>query len=228
VVLGLILGPDLDHRLGRSVSSRIRGLRVGVVVAHLLAVPAGSDTVDHPPVGESTSTVATSFAVRMGSCCGTRHTPVAHFRVVVAPRRSSPRTVRMSSHTGSPPSWGPIHPDRQMRVLGEPQALQATVLDHPTESTWCRGVDGGEHRDTDLHAVINFNSYLAASNRAWLSSVRREAAVHWEGHAEHEAGGQAQQPQCCCGDLLGPARPADRLVAHDFLHRVGLVLDHVR
>jgi hypothetical protein len=40
-----------------------------------------------------------------------------------------------------------------MRVLGEPQGLQATLLDHPTESTWCRGVDGGEHRDTDLHAV---------------------------------------------------------------------------
>jgi len=57
-----------------------------------------------------------------------------------------------------------------MRVLGEPQGLQAMVLDHPTEPTWCRGVDGGDHRDTDLHAVnslqfVSFNSSMATSNR---------------------------------------------------------------
>jgi hypothetical protein len=49
-----------------------------------------------------------------------------------------------------------------MRVLGEPQGFQATILDHLSESTWCRGVDGGEHRDTDLHSVNSFNSSLGA------------------------------------------------------------------
>jgi hypothetical protein len=51
---------------------------------------------------------------------------------------------------------GPIYTDRQM--LGEPQGLQATILDQLSESTWCRGVDGGEHRFTDLHAVNSINS----------------------------------------------------------------------
>ena len=41
--------------------------------------------------------------------------------------------------------------------------------------------------------------------QARLNSVRREAAVHREGHAEYEAGGRAAQPQCCPGDLVGSA-----------------------
>jgi hypothetical protein len=56
-----------------------------------------------------------------------------------------------------------------MRVLGEPQGLQAPIVDHLSEPTWCRGIDGGEHRDTDLHAVNSFNSSLATSNRARLN-----------------------------------------------------------
>ena len=34
--------------------------------------------------------------------------------------------------------------DWQMRVLGEPQGLQAPIVDHLSEPTWCRGIDGGE------------------------------------------------------------------------------------
>ena len=40
------------------------------------------------------------------------------------------------------------------------------------------------------------------------TSVRREAAVHWRGHTEHEAGGRAAQPEGRCGDSSGrPGRP---------------------
>ena len=51
--------------------------------------------------------------------------------------------------------------------------------------------------------------------------------VNREGHPEYEAGGGAAQPQYGRGDLRG-GRATHRLVAHGFLHRPRLVLDHVR
>lgn len=59
-----------------------------------------------------------------------------------------------------------IYPDRQMRVLGEPQGLQATILDHLTEATWCRGV--GNIAIPIFMPSTPSNSSLAASNRARL------------------------------------------------------------
>ena len=139
----------------RSVSSRHPGLRVGAVVAHLLAFqPAPTPKITRP--SESTSTVATLFR-------GVDRVPLRHqthpgrdLSGGGGCRRGGHRDERVewSSHTGPRRHpLGPIYPDRQMGVLGEPQGLQATVLDHPSESTWRRGVDVGEHRDTDLQRV---------------------------------------------------------------------------
>src|SRR5437773_558821 len=59
-------------------------------------------------------------------------------------------------------------------------------------------------------------------------SVRGEAAIDWQSHAEHEAGPGAAKPEDGRGDLIGPPQPSDRLIPHDLLHRVGLLLKHVR
>jgi hypothetical protein len=58
--------------------------------------------------------------------------------------------------------------------------------------------------------------------------VRGEAAIDWQSHAEHEARPGAAEPEDGRGDLIGPPQSSDRLIAHDLLHRVGLLLKHVR
>ena len=58
--------------------------------------------------------------------------------------------------------------------------------------------------------------------------MRREAAIDWQRDAEHEAGPGAAEPEDGRGDLIRPPQPSDRLIPHDLLHRVGLLLEHVR
>src|SRR5437867_11922696 len=60
------------------------------------------------------------------------------------------------------------------------------------------------------------------------SSAHGVAAIHWEGVADHEAGGGTAQPQNRIGDLLGTAKAPHRHFLHQSSHGVRLGFQHAR
>ncbi len=137
VVLGLVLRPDLLHRLDPLAHELEAAARVGAVVAHLLAVPAGADAEQEAPAREP---------VERGDLLG-GHDRIAldhqadagaQLDALGRGRRERQRHERVQrvavlgrQHVAA--RVGRLAADRDVRVLGDEQRVERPLLDQPGE-----------------------------------------------------------------------------------------------
>src|SRR5436853_4472888 len=74
----------------------------------------------------------------------------------------------------------------------------------------------------------NNNEYKRSAHLAASRSMRCEPPVDWERNSDHEARSRAAKPENGRRNLVRSAEPTNRLIPHYLLHRLGLLLEHVR
>ena len=148
-------GPQRLHRQHVLAHHLEAGIVADAVVLHLLDVPAAADAENEPAARER-SRLAMVLAVTIGSCCGTRQTPVpsSSFLVAAAAKASATNGSCVCAYrlgNSPPPGNGLRAAHRDVGVLAYEQRLEAARLKRAAQFAEVDAVIGREVEDAYTH-----------------------------------------------------------------------------